>query len=59
MSATIAKMAQPVLSKLIAPAPLVMAATFIAIGVLRLPLVPCLLVLAPVSVALAYWWPSR
>jgi hypothetical protein len=36
-----------------------MAATFIAIGVLRLPLVPCLLVLAPVSVALAYRWPSR
>jgi chromate transporter len=59
MSATIAKMAQPVLAKLIAPAPLVMAATFIAIGVLRLPLVPCLLVLAPVSVALAYWWPRR
>ena len=59
MSATIAKMAQPVLSKLIAPAPLIMAATFIAVGVLRLPLVPCLLVLAPVSVALAYWWPSR
>ena len=59
MSATIAKMAQPVLSKLIAPAPLVLAATFVAIGVLRLPLVPCLLVLAPVSIALAYWWPQR
>ncbi len=59
MSATIAKMAQPVLAKLIAPAPIVMAATFIAIGVLRLPLVPCLLVLAPVSVALAYWWQRR
>ena len=56
MSATIAKMAQPVLSKLIAPAPLIMTATFIAIGVLRLPLVPCLLVLAPISVALAYCW---
>ncbi|MET0276878.1 MAG: chromate transporter [Pseudorhodoplanes sp.] len=55
MSATIAKMAQPVLSKLFAPAPLVLAATFLAVGVLRLPLVPCLLVLAPISIALAYW----
>jgi chromate transporter len=59
MSATIVKMAQPVVSKLFAPAPLVLAATFIAVGLLRLPLVPCLLVLAPVSVALAYWWQRR
>ena len=59
MSATIVKMAQPMLSKLSSPAPLVLAATFIAVGVLRLPLVPCLLVLAPVSIALAYWWPRR
>ncbi len=59
MSATIAKMAQPVLSTLLAPAPLVLAATVIAIGILRLPLVPCLLVLAPISIALAYRWPRR
>lgn len=59
MSATIVKMAQPVFSKLFAPAPLVLAATFVAVGLLRLPLVPCLLVLAPVSVALAYWWQRR
>jgi chromate transporter len=59
MSATIAKMAQPVLSRLLAPAPLVLAATFLAVGVLRLPLVPCLLVLAPVSIALAYWEQRR
>jgi chromate transporter len=59
MSATIAKMAKPVLLKLLSPAPIILAATFVAVGVLRLPLVPCLLVLAPVSVALAYWWPRR
>ena len=33
---------------------LVMAATFLAIGVLRLPILPVLGVLAPVSIALAY-----
>jgi len=59
MSATIAKMAQPVLSKLVSPAPLILAATFVAVGVLRLPLVPSLLVLAPISVAVAYWWQRR
>ncbi len=59
MSAMIAKMAQPVLSKLVAPAPLVMAATFIAIGVLRCRWSRCLLVLAPVSIALAYRWQRR
>lgn len=59
MSAAIVKMAQPVLSKLSSPAPLVLAATFIVVGVLRLPLAPCLVVLAPVSIALAYWWPRR
>jgi len=32
----------------------VTAATFIAIGILRLPLIPVVLVLAPVSVGLAY-----
>jgi chromate transporter len=59
MSATVVKMAQPVWSRLFAPAPLMLAATFVAIGILRLPLVPCLLVLAPMSVALAYWWQRR
>ncbi|HUZ67595.1 MAG TPA: chromate transporter [Beijerinckiaceae bacterium] len=33
---------------------LVMAATFVAIGVLRLPLIPVVLVIAPISVVLAY-----
>lgn len=59
MSATILKMAQPVVGKLFAVAPLVLAITFVAIGVLRLPLVPCLLVLAPLSIALAYKWRAR
>jgi chromate transporter len=58
MIAVIFKMAEPLLRKL-APAPLVMAATFVAIGVARWPLVWTLLVLAPASIALAWWWQRR
>ena len=59
MIAVIAKMAEPILRKGLGPAPLVMAATFLAIGVARWPLVWTLLVLAPVSIALAWWWQRR
>lgn len=59
MIAVIAKMAEPVLRKGLGPAPLVMAATFVAIGVARWPLVWTLVVLAPVSIALAWWWQRR
>jgi chromate transporter len=59
MIAVIAKMAEPILRKWLAPAPFVMAATFIAIGVMRWPLVWTLLVLAPASIALAWWWQRR
>lgn len=59
MIAVIAKMAEPVLRKLLAPAPVVMVATFLAIGVARWPLVWTLIVLAPASVALAWWWRRR
>jgi chromate transporter len=58
MIAVIAKMAEPLLRKL-GPAPFVMAATFLAIGVARWPLVWTLVVLAPASIALAYWWQRR
>ena len=33
----------------------VIAATFVAVGVLRLPLIPVVLVIAPLSIALAFW----
>ncbi len=59
MIAVIAKMAEPILRKGLGPAPLVMAATFLAIGVARWPLVWTLLVLAPASIALAWWWQRR
>ena len=59
MIAVILKMAEPLLRKWLAPAPFVMAATFLAIGVARWPLVWTLLVLAPASIALAWWWQRR
>jgi chromate transporter len=59
MIAVIAKMAEPLLRKLLAPAPFVMAATFFAIGIARWPLVLTLTVIAPASIALAWWWQRR
>ncbi|MFZ5690104.1 MAG: chromate transporter [Pseudomonadota bacterium] len=59
MLAVIARMAEPLLRKGLTPAPLVMAATFVAVGVARWPLVQTLAVLAPASVALAWWWSRR
>jgi chromate transporter len=59
MIAVIAKMAEPILRKGLGPAPFVMAATFLAIGVARWPLVWTLLALAPASIALAWWWQRR
>lgn len=58
MLAVIAKMAEPLLRKLLAPAPFVMAATFAAVGLARWPLVLTLTVIAPASIALA-WWRQR
>jgi chromate transporter len=59
MIAVIAKMAEPLLRKLISPAPLVMGVTFLSIGVARWPLVSTLVLLAPASIALAWWWQRR
>lgn len=59
MIAVIAKMAEPILRRGLGPAPLVMAAIFLAIGIARWPLVWTLLVIAPASIALAWWWQRR
>jgi chromate transporter len=59
MIAVILKMAEPLLRKWLAPAPFVMAAAFLSIGVARWPLAGTLLVLAPASIALAWWWQRR
>jgi chromate transporter len=59
MIAVIARMAEPLLRKGFGPAPLVMAATFLAIGVARWPLVWTLVVMVPASIALAWWWMRR
>jgi chromate transporter len=52
--ATAARMAGPIF-RTFGPGPFVMLITMLAIGLMRWPLLPVLLVLAPVSVALAFW----
>jgi chromate transporter len=52
--ATVAKMAAP-MCKSLGPAPAVVVATAIAIGLMRWPLLSVMLVMAPVSVGLAWW----
>lgn len=59
MIAVIARMAEPLLRKGLTPAPFMMAATFVAIGVARFPLVWTLVLLAPASIVLAWWWSRR
>ena len=56
--ATAVKMAMPLFRRL-DPAPLVMIATALAIGLLRWPLVPVMLTVTPASIALAWWWMRR
>jgi chromate transporter len=56
MIATTFKMAKPLLSRQAGPAPVIVLAAIVAIGVMRWPLVPVLLVLVPLSIALAWWW---
>jgi chromate transporter len=57
MIATVAKMAGPLFRSL-GPGPFVFAATAFAIGYMRWPLPSVMLVMAPVSIALA-WWSRR
>ncbi|MGD9920130.1 MAG: chromate transporter [Pseudorhodoplanes sp.] len=59
MIVVIARMAEPLLRQGLVPGPFVLAATFLAIGVARWPLVWTLLVIAPASIALAAWWQRR
>jgi len=56
--ATVAKMAAPMFRSL-TPAPFVLLGTAFAIGLMRWPLLWVLLVLAPVSIGLAWWKPRR
>lgn len=53
--ATAAKMAAPLFGRW-GPAPAVFLATAFAIGIMRWPLLWVLAVLAPTSIALAWWW---
>lgn len=55
MTATAVRMAEPIFRRRVGPEPFVAVAAFVAIGLLRLPLVPVLAVLAPISIALAWW----
>jgi chromate transporter len=52
--ATVAKMAAPMFRR-VGPAPVVLLAIAFAIGVMRWPLLLVMAVLAPTSVALAWW----
>lgn len=53
--ATVAKMAVPLLRGRLGPAPFVMAGTALAIGVMRWPLLWVMMIVVPVSIALAFW----
>jgi chromate transporter len=56
MLATAGKMARPLFSLGLGPAPLVVASTILAIGILRLPLPWVVLAFIPLSIAAAWWW---
>ena len=56
--ATAAKMAAPMFRSL-APAPFILVATMLAIGLMRWPLFAVLAVLAPISIGLVWWWMRR
>jgi chromate transporter len=51
-----AKMAVPLFRRGFGPAPIVAVAIFVAVGVLRVPLLWALLVATPISIALAWRW---
>jgi chromate transporter len=53
--ATLAKMAVP-LFRSVGPAPLVFAVIALAIGVMRWPLLWVMVIMAPISIGLAFWW---
>jgi hypothetical protein len=51
-------MAAPMFRSL-APAPFILVATMLAIGLMRWPLFAVLAVLAPISIGLVWWWMRR
>jgi chromate transporter len=53
--ATAAQMTEPLVRQRPGPEHLVAALAFVAIGLLRLPLIPVLAVLLPLSIGLAWW----
>jgi chromate transporter len=57
--AVTAKMALPLFRRPLEPGPFIAAAGFVAVGLLRWPLVWVVLALVPVSLALAWWRASR
>ena len=56
--ATVVKMAKPMFNSF-GPGPVVLLATAFAIGLMRWSLLLVLLVLVPISIALAWWMPPR
>ena len=56
MIATALKMAEPMLRRGAGPAPVIVVAAIVAIGVMRWPMLWVLLVLVPLSIVLAWWW---
>jgi chromate transporter len=55
MIATVARMAEPLFRARLDPAPVVVIVTALAIGYMRWPLLWVMLVLVPVSIAMAWW----
>jgi chromate transporter len=55
MIATALRIGEPIFKRRLGPEAFVAAAAFVAIGILRLPLLPVLAALAPASIALAWW----
>jgi chromate transporter len=56
---TVAKMAEPLLRGPLTPAPFMVAIVFVAVVVMKWPLLWVLLGLAPLSIAIAWWWMRR
>ncbi len=56
---TVAKMAEPLVRGPVGPAPFVVVVVFAAVVVMKWPLLWVLLGLAPVSIAIAWWWMRR
>jgi chromate transporter len=56
---TVAKMAEPLVRGKLGPAPFIVVVVFVAVVVMKWPLLWVLLGLAPASIAVAWWWMRR